>query len=90
MHGNAAKRKERDPPLPPKPPSGYLGTFCRGLSLKPQWFLLMCSEHYTCVCGCMSAEEAGAGERGRECESEIYTYISFTFYFILLLSLIHI
>ena len=26
-------------------------------------------------------EEAGVGERGRECESEIYTYISFTFNF---------
>ena len=33
------------------------------------------SEHDTCVCGCTSVEEAGAGERGRECESEIYTYI---------------
>ena len=22
------------------------------------------SEHYSCVCGCMSVEEAGAGERG--------------------------
>ena len=42
-----------------------------------------CFEHYTCVCGCMSVEEAGVGVRGRECESEIYTYISFTFYFIL-------
>ena len=29
------------------------------------------NEHYTCVCGCMSVEEARAGERGRECESEI-------------------
>ena len=26
----------------------------------------------------MSVEEAGTGERGRECESEIYTYISFS------------
>ena len=23
-----------------------------------------CSEHYSCVCGCMSVEEAGAGEWG--------------------------
>ena len=44
-----------------------------------------CSEHDTCVCGCMSVEEARAGERGRECESEIYTYISFTFYFTVIL-----
>ena len=34
--------------------------------------------------GCMSVEEAGAGERGRECESEIYIYI-FLLRFILLL-----
>ena len=34
-----------------------------------------CSEHYSCVCGCMSVEEAGAGEKGRECESEIFTYL---------------
>ena len=44
-----------------------------------------CSEHDTCVCGCMSVEEAGAGEGAREFESEIDTLISFTFYFILLL-----
>ena len=48
----------------------------------------MCSEHYTCVCGCMSVEEAGAGKRGRECESEIDTYISFyvLFYFVVILN----
>ena len=38
------------------------------------------------VCGCMSVEEAGVGERGRECESEICTFISFTFYFIVILN----
>ena len=25
-----------------------------------------CSEHYTCVCGCMSVEEAGADEKGEK------------------------
>ena len=33
------------------------------------------NEHYTCVCKCMSVEEARAGERGRECESEIDTVL---------------
>ena len=42
------------------------------------WTLHMCLRVY--VCG-----RSRGGERGRECESEIYTYISFTFYFILLL-----
>ena len=32
--------------------------------------MIISSEHYTCVCRCMSVEEAGAGERGRECKSE--------------------
>ena len=40
----------------------------------------------THVCRCMSVEEARAGKRGRECESEIYTYISFMFYFIVILN----
>ena len=35
----------------------------------------MCSELYTRVCRCMSVEEAGAGERGRECESEIDIFL---------------
>ena len=30
-----------------------------------------CSEHYSCVCRCISVEEAGAGEQ-EECESEIF------------------
>ena len=54
------------------------------MTFELEWFhSLACSEHHTCVCGCMSVEEAGAGESVRECESEIYTYISFSFYFIL-------
>ena len=35
-----------------------------------------CSEHYSCVCGCMSVEEAGAGEWGEKA-SEIFTYFIF-------------
>ena len=38
-----------------------------------------CFERYICVCGCMSVEEAVAGERRRECESDtkiIFTYLT--------------
>ena len=33
-------------------------------------------EHHSCVCGCMSVEEAGAGEWGENVRlSEIFTYL---------------
>ena len=40
----------------------------------------VCSEHYTCVCRCMYVKEAGAGERGKECESEIQIFYAFISY----------
>ena len=33
----------------------------------------------TCVCGCMSVEEAGAGEKGRDWESETKKFIFFMY-----------
>ena len=43
-----------------------------------------CSEHYSCVCGCMSVEEAGAGEWGENVRVRflriyIYCYFNYTF-----------
>ena len=46
----------------------------------------VCSEHYTCVLGCMSVEEAGANKRGRECVSEIYIFYVFFYIFIVILN----
>ena len=38
----------------------------------------VCSEQYSCVCGCMSVEEAGAGEWG-ENVSETFTYLFYIY-----------
>ena len=43
-----------------------------------------CSEHYSCVCGCMSMEEAGAGEWG---ENVSVTLARMYFIFIVILNL---
>ena len=45
---------------------------CVNACVCARMWMHVCSEHDTCVCGCMSVEEARAGERGRQCESEIY------------------
>ena len=37
-----------------------------------------CSEHYSCVCRCMSVEEAGAGEWGENARVRLF----YTCYFI--------
>ena len=37
-----------------------------------------CCEHYSCVCGCMSEEEVGAGVWG-ENVSEIFTYLFYIY-----------
>ena len=46
------------------------------------------NEHYTCVCKCMSVEEARAGERGRECESEIERCYVFILYLLFILNVL--
>ena len=57
--------------------------FCNPISLMrvcvcARAWMDACSEHYSCVCGCMSVEEAGAGERG-ENVSEIFTYLFYIY-----------
>ena len=42
-----------------------------------------CSEHYSCVCGCMSVEEAGAGEWG---ENVRVRFLGIYFIFIVILN----
>ena len=42
-----------------------------------------CSEHYSCVCGCMSVEEAGAGEWG---ENVRVRFLRIYFIFIVILN----
>ena len=39
-----------------------------------------CSKHYTCVCGCVSVEEAEAGERGENVRVRFFK-IHFTYLF---------
>ena len=43
-----------------------------------------CSEHYSCVCGCMSVEEAGAGEWG---ENVRMRFLRIYFIFIVILNI---
>ena len=44
----------------------------------------MCSEHYSIVCGCMSVEEAGAGEWG---ENVRMRFVRIYFIFIVILNI---
>ena len=43
-----------------------------------------CSEHYSSVCGCISVEEAGAGEQG---ENVRVKFLSIYFIFIVILNI---
>ena len=38
-----------------------------------------CCEHYSCVCGCMSVEEAGAGERAENVRARFFTYLFYIY-----------
>ena len=59
---------------------------CIHVHTQTRVWMQACSEHDTCVCGCMSVEEAGAGERGGgECENEKYICIFYVFILCLLL-----
>ena len=40
-----------------------------------QSYRIQCSEHYSCVCGCMSVEKAWGRRVGRECEWDFYVFI---------------
>ena len=46
------------------------------------WMHACSSEHYSCVCGCMSVEEAGAGEWG---ENVRVRFLRIYFIFIVIL-----
>ena len=48
------------------------------------WMHACSSEHYSCVCGCMSVEEAGAGEWGERNVRVRFLRIYFIFIVILL------
>ena len=48
---------------------------CARVCVSARAWMHACSELYKCVCGCMPVEEAGAGERGRECESDYFIFI---------------
>ena len=46
------------------------------------------NKHDACVSECMSVEEARAGERGRECESEIERCYVFILYLLFILNVL--
>ena len=51
---------------------------CACVSACARAWMHVCSEHYSCVCGCRSVKEAGAGEWG-ENVSEIFTYLFYIY-----------
>jgi len=54
---------------------------CACMSATARVWMHVCSEHYSCVCGCRSVEEAGAGEWG-----ENVRFLRIYFIFIVILN----